>query len=345
MDHIEEEGDGEEVIELEELAQDGGEGFDAGDEGELAPETCEEEGEEGQLEEDGQQQMPVEPAGADTSSRSYRGHSSSVYTLSVSKGLVASGSGDDTCHVWDLASCSCSAVLRSEETVNCVAFSATGKFLATGSCDALVRIYSASSYGAGAAAASSSSSFSSSGAAAQQAAPVAPLHVLEGLSGEADWLAWHPLGDVLLAGSSDGTAWMWSVAAAAADCMTVFAGHEGAVTCGMFTTDGKMVVTGSEDGSLRVWSPKSGSCVFSFGASLRGWGEAPLIAVAASPFDCHIVCTTAMDGTARVVNLSTRKVMYKADHNESTAAAGAAGGGARGGEEEEGEEECTSVER
>ena len=34
-----------------------------------------------------------------------------------------------------------------------------------------------------------------------------------------EWLAWHPRGDVLLAGSDDFTAWMWNASSGA--CMQV----------------------------------------------------------------------------------------------------------------------------
>lgn len=37
--------------------------------------------------------------------------------------------------------------------------------------------------------------------------------------------------------------------------MAVFAGHEGSVNCGKFSLDGKLVFTGGQDGTLRVWKP------------------------------------------------------------------------------------------
>jgi WD40 repeat protein len=40
----------------------------------------------------------------------------------------------------------------------------------------------------------------------------------------------------------------------------VFAGHEGSVTCGLFTPDGRAVVTGGADATVRVWAPKKGTC-------------------------------------------------------------------------------------
>ena len=46
--------------------------------------------------------------------------------------------------------------------------------------------------------------------------------------------------------------------------MRVFAGHDGAVLCGGFTCDGKKIVSGSADGSIRVWNPRKGQCSHAF---------------------------------------------------------------------------------
>ncbi len=45
-------------------------------------------------------------------------------------------------------------------------------------------------------------------------------------------------------------------------CVQVFTGHSGAVACGSFTPDGKLLVTGGStgDASLRVWNPRTGEC-------------------------------------------------------------------------------------
>ena len=56
----------------------------------------------------------------------------------------------------------------------------------------------------------------------------------------------------------------------------VFTGHSGAVTCGQFTPDGRLVVTGGgeNDCTLRVWDPKTGSCVHTTqGAHFHSVGE------------------------------------------------------------------------
>ena len=43
-------------------------------------------------------------------------------------------------------------------------------------------------------------------------------------------------------------------------CIQVFAGHDGGVSSGCFTKDGKVICSGGEDGSVRIWAPKTGQC-------------------------------------------------------------------------------------
>ncbi len=44
--------------------------------------------------------------------------------------------------------------------------------------------------------------------------------------------------------------------------LQVFSGHNGPVTAGAFTSDGKSIVSvgGEGDCTLRVWNPKTGAC-------------------------------------------------------------------------------------
>jgi WD40 repeat protein len=52
--------------------------------------------------------------------------------------------------------------------------------------------------------------------------------------------------------------WMWN--ADNGQFMQSFFGHHDSVTCGRFTPDGKGLVTGSLDGTVRMWNPRSGEC-------------------------------------------------------------------------------------
>ena len=95
------------------------------------------------------------------------------------------------------------------------------------------------------------------------------LRQLEGPSSVED-MKFHPRGNVLLVSGGDGTIWMYLAATGA--IMQVFIGHSGAVSRGRFAgAGGRWVVsTGAEDGTLRVWDPRSGKNVCAFG---NGNGE------------------------------------------------------------------------
>ncbi|KAI3971705.1 hypothetical protein MKW92_005276 [Papaver armeniacum] len=81
---------------------------------------------------------------------------------------------------------------------------------------------------------------------------------LDGPGGGIEWVRWHPRGHVL-AGSEDGTVWLWNADTIAYP--SVFYGHAGSVTCGDFTPDGKTICTGPDDASLRVWNLETGETV------------------------------------------------------------------------------------
>jgi WD40 repeat protein len=78
----------------------------------------------------------------------------------------------------------------------------------------------------------------------------------------------------------------------------VLTGHAAAVQCLDFSADGKRLVSGSDDSTVRVWDLKSGETV----VSLRGHSNAVRAAVF-SPQDSEIVISGAMDGDVRLWNV------------------------------------------
>ncbi|KAA0146383.1 hypothetical protein FNF31_07800 [Cafeteria roenbergensis] len=86
--------------------------------------------------------------------------------------------------------------------------------------------------------------------------------VLEGPAEDIEWMAWHPKSPALLCGSADCTAWVFN--ASTGECISVLAGHEGAVTVGVFSTSGKKVITaplviaGGTDGTARLANTATG---------------------------------------------------------------------------------------
>ena len=114
-------------------------------------------------------------------------------------------------------------------------------------------------------------------------------------------MEWHPKGTVILAGSADGTLWMWNVPSGT--CMNVFTGHSGPVSCGGFTPNGKHIISGSEDGCVFVWDPKTATIIHKFGPL----HEASVNVMAMHP-ESQLVLTGAQDGTAKLIHIGNGRV-------------------------------------
>jgi ribosome assembly protein SQT1 len=134
---------------------------------------------------------------------------------------------------------------------------------------------------------------------------------LEGPS-DVEWLCFHPKGgSVLLAGSGDGTVWMFHIPLNR--CLQVFVGHEQAVTAGCFSPDGKWAISASADGTLRIWAPKSGMSKHVF--RLEQAGLTCMASKGGS--DGMLVLVGAENGNAHICHIGTKKVVTVLRHFES----------------------------
>mmetsp|Transcript_11759 Transcript_11759/g.19149 ORF Transcript_11759/g.19149 Transcript_11759/m.19149 type:complete len:492 (-) Transcript_11759:34-1509(-) len=148
------------------------------------------------------------------------------------------------------------------------------------------------------------------------------VQVLEGPS-DVEWTCFHPKGGtVLLAGSiADGTIWMYH--APSKSCLQVFVGHEGGVTAGAFTPDGKLVASVGQDGTCRVWAPKTGMSkhVFRLMESMGGGDDGSpgpgltCLAVGGGT-DGKLAICGGEDGKAYVVHISGKKLVATLPHFE-----------------------------
>lgn len=209
-------------------------------------------------------------------------HTDSVYSVAINpkfSELVITGGGDDRAFIWNRFTGAKLHELKGHtDTVLATGFNFNGELAATGALDGTVKIWNTQTG--------------------------ALVSTLEGPQEGIEWLQWHQKGSVVLAGSGDGTAWMWL---SNGQCMAVFSGHSGSVTCGEFTCDGRRVATGSDDGSLRVWNPKTAAseCLIA-GHSFH---DGPLTSLSCHPSNASLVITGSQDHTARLVNISTGKVV------------------------------------
>lgn len=228
-------------------------------------------------------------------------HTDAVYAITgfVENEMLSilSGSGDDKAYLHKVSSASAESKSLSynhTDTVSCVAFNMayvssdltkTPRLAAVGSYDGGIVLYDPDT--------------------AEQKLK------LEGPS-DVEWLCFHPKGgSVLLAGSGDGTVWMFHIPLNR--CLQVFVGHEQAVTSGCFSPDGKWAITASADGTLRIWAPKTGMNKHVFRL-----GEAGLTCMASNGgSDGMLVLVGSEDGNAHVCHIGTKKVVTTLRHFEA----------------------------
>lgn len=157
---------------------------------------------------------------------------------------VVTGGMDDVGHIWDIElQQSIARVDGGGDSVSTVGFSHDGQHAAFGSENGAISIV-------------------------YMDGSESPSSALEGPGAAVHFLQWHPRGPVLLAGSADKSAYMWN--ARRGKFLMAFVGHEDAVTCGAFTSDGRSVVTGSLDSSVRVWNPVTGGLVTKLQTGVSG---------------------------------------------------------------------------
>jgi WD40 repeat protein len=117
-------------------------------------------------------------------------------------------------------------------------------------------------------------------------------------------------------------------------CLQVFVGHEQGVTAGAFTPDGKWVVSVGQDGTLRVWAPKTGMSRHVFrlmdggGGEEEGQGAGLTCLAIGGGQDGQLAIAGGEDGNAYVVHISGKKLVATLPHfEENISNATVAGGG------------------
>ena len=128
------------------------------------------------------------------------------------------------------------------------------------------------------------------------------LHCLEGPSAAITCMDWHPSGPVLLAGSGDGSLWMWNTHTG--DCMHVMNGHKDAISQCAFTPDGKYAVSASEEDGLIVWSPKDGKSINKHPSKTVGG----ITCFAIHP-NSQVVIVGSMDGGMKCVQVHSQVIV------------------------------------
>jgi len=227
-------------------------------------------------------------------------HAESVLSVMVNPtdwNSLVTGGQDDVAVLWHIdeqnGSLACTQRFRLQghtDSVIQVAFSNDGQYVATGSYDGTVRIWTP-----------------------QDGALV---HALDGPSKEVEWISWHPKGHAILAGSTDTMAWMWW--APTGKLMQIFAGHAQGVTCGCWPMGGKLVCTASEDRAIIVWNPRTGSPQH----HAKQVHEGAIVSICAHP-EGPVVVTGSEDGSCKATHIETGNTLANlVGHTESVEAVG-----------------------
>ncbi|CAM0139526.1 60S ribosomal subunit assembly or modification protein [Umbelopsis sp. WA50703] len=229
---------------------------------------------------------------ADDSVQGFFEHKEPVYAVAMhptESNIIVSGGGDDKSHVWRADTGEKLITLDGHtDSVTSVAFSVSGEYIASGGMDGKVRVWK-----------SHTGEFCT---------------MVDGPD-EIIWLDWHPKGNVLLAGATDSTIWMWAMPSG--KFMNIFNGHAAPVTAGEFTADGKHIVSVSEDSSLIVWDPKSAASLVKLtGADARFHSE-PIIAVCTDK-ESNLALTGSADGTAKLINLHSGNIIASLENHSDS---------------------------
>jgi WD40 repeat protein len=162
-----------------------------------------------------------------------RGHEDTVFSVAFSPDgkVLASGSGDGTVYLWDIATRQPVGQLMSESgigpAVTSVAFSPDGKLLASSSEDGTVHLWDLITH-------------------------QTLGEPLIGPAARVTSLAFNPDGEILASGSGDRTVWLWDVKTHQ-PLGEPLIGHTGPVFSVAFSPNGKIIASGSLDKTVRLW--------------------------------------------------------------------------------------------
>jgi WD40 repeat protein len=166
-----------------------------------------------------------------------------------------------------------------QHEIRCLAISASGKILASGSADQTVRLWSLSD--------------------------ARLLKTLEGHAGWVNCLAINPSGSLLASAGRDGKICLWRLPSGRA--LKKLNGHSQAIFCLAMRHDGCLLASGSADCTVRLWSLPDGQ----ERNTLEGH-EGTVSCLAMSP-DGQLLASGSADGTVRLWSLPAGRLLRTLD--------------------------------
>ncbi|XP_024150309.1 angio-associated migratory cell protein [Oryzias melastigma] len=215
----------------------------------------------------------------DDSELTFSKHTGSVFCVSLdpaTNSLAVTGGEDDKAFVWRVSD---GEVLLEctghKDSVTCAMFSHDSSLVASGDMSGLIKVWKV-----------------------ETKEEIWSFEVED-----LEWLDWHPCAPVLMAGTDDGSVWMWKVPAGG--CKT-FQSPGFQATTGKILPDGKRAAVGYEDGTVRVWDLKHGNVIHAVKGQDSHVGALTCLACNK---DGSLLLTGSVDGSAKLINTSTGKVV------------------------------------
>jgi len=117
------------------------------------------------------------------------------------------------------------------------------------------------------------------------------------------WLEWHPGANVLFATTDDSELWMWKIPSGDSK---IYLGNGEKAEGAKIMPDGKRVVVGYGDGSMRVFDLKTGDVLHNLTDGSTSHSPSPVTALDARS-DNNLIASGGADGVAKIFNVQSGK--------------------------------------